>query len=573
MAIKSTREALKGYSEFVRQMMKHWKVPGCAIGIVKGGKVVMLQGFGQRDVKNKLPVTSKTLFAIGSCTKAFTTMAMGILVDEGKLAWDKPVRDYLPDFKLSDSTITERITPRDLVTHRSGLPRHDFLWYGSPFSRQDIVARLRHLEFNKDLRQDFQYNNLMYAVAGAIIERISKHSWEEFVQQRIFAPLGMKYSNLSVTVSQKRKDYALPYKRDLETEIVSEIPFRKIDNIGPAGSINSCATDMVKWLLLHLNKGRVDDKSLISEANLKLIHAPHVAVAGASEMDAEFGQSTYGLGWGIGAWRGHSFVQHGGGIDGFLTLTTLLPSDGIGVFVVNNLNGSPLNEVLSLNAIDRLLRLKPVPLAKRWRKREIEAQKSAKKGKSDEDTGRRLDTQPSHALPDYAGEYEHPGYGRLAIQCKDAQLRFTFHSMRMELRHYHYDVFEGEFKDWKAKFKINFLTDTDGFIHSLTIPLEPLVKPTVFTKLATKLDRKILIKCVGEYDAAGMGVNIALQGDDQLMLVFPNSTQFELVPIEGLRFKVKTLEGFTLEFKQAKDGRVVEAISQQPNATFAWPKK
>src|SRR5215510_14410117 len=239
-----------GFDGFVDQVMKDWKVPGLAVAVVKDGKMIYAKGFGYRDVKKGLKVTPDTLFAIGSCSKAFTATAMAILVDEGKLDWDKPVRNYLPDFMLHDGYTTEHIRPRDLVTHQSGLPRHDMVWYGSPLSRKEIFERLRYLEPSQPLHAKFQYNNMMFMTAGVLVERISGATWEDFVRKKILDPLEMKTSNFSVNDSRKATDFSLPYG-EVKDEI-KEIPFRNIDAVGPAGSINSSVNEMSRWLLMQL---------------------------------------------------------------------------------------------------------------------------------------------------------------------------------------------------------------------------------------------------------------------------------------------------------------------------------
>src|SRR5271165_741007 len=208
-AAVAAAQKLDGFDTFANLALKDWKCDGFAIAIVQDGKVILSKGYGLRDVKKNLPVTEKTLFAIGSATKSFTVTAMGTLVDQGKLDWDKPVRDYLPDFRLWDQFATERMTPRDLVTHRSGLPRHDLMWYNSPFSREELFARLRYLEPNKDFRTTFQYQNLMFMTAGYLAGHVAGTTWEQLVRKSIFEPLGMKGSNFSVTDSLKSADYSL----------------------------------------------------------------------------------------------------------------------------------------------------------------------------------------------------------------------------------------------------------------------------------------------------------------------------------------------------------------------------
>jgi len=199
----TAQEALKDFEEVVTDAMKKFDVPGMAIAIVKYNDVVYSKGFGYRDVEKQLPVTPDTLFAIGSSTKAFTTFVLGTLVDEGKIEWDKPVRNYIPWFKLYDTGASERMTPRDLVTHRSGLPRHDLVWYNNyDASRKWLVERLPYLEPSADLREKFQYNNLMFLTAGYLTEVVTGKTWEEAVRERILLPLSMTRTNFSVADSQ-----------------------------------------------------------------------------------------------------------------------------------------------------------------------------------------------------------------------------------------------------------------------------------------------------------------------------------------------------------------------------------
>ena len=242
--VMSAKGALIGFDSFVNEAIKAWEVPGLALGIVKDGRIILAQGYGFRDIEGKLPVTPKTLFAIGSCTKAFTTFVMGTLVDEGKLDWDAPVRNYIPEFRMYDRVATELMTPRDLVTHRSGLPRHDLVWYNATISRKKIVDRLPYLVPSETFRSKFQYNNLMFMTAGYLVERVTGQSWEDTVRHRIFEPLGMTGSNFSVKDSQKTADFAKPYA-DRDDKVV-EVPFRDISNAGPAGSINSNVEDMAR---------------------------------------------------------------------------------------------------------------------------------------------------------------------------------------------------------------------------------------------------------------------------------------------------------------------------------------
>lgn len=259
--VAKAKEALVGFDDVVTDAMKKFEVPGMAIAIVKGKEIVYAKSFGYRDVEKQLPVTADTLFAIGSSSKAFTTFVLGTLVDEGKIEWEKPLRTYIPWFKLYDPSMTEHLTVRDLVTHRSGLRRHDLVWYNNfESSREQFVRKLAYLEPSADLREKFQYNNLMFLSAGYLTEVITGKTREEAMRARILDPLGMKRTDFSVVDMQKDSDFAQPYgKKDGKIE---KLPFRPITNLAPAGSINSSVNEMACWVTIHLNGGKYGDKKL-----------------------------------------------------------------------------------------------------------------------------------------------------------------------------------------------------------------------------------------------------------------------------------------------------------------------
>jgi CubicO group peptidase (beta-lactamase class C family) len=407
---EAAREALAGYDEFVAKALQDWNVPGLAVAIVKGGEVVYAKGFGYRDVEGRQPVTADTVFSIGSSSKAFTTFVLGTLVDEGRLDWDKPVITFLPGFQLYDANATALITPRDLVTHRSGLPRHDLVWYNNnSLSRREMVEHLRYLEPNEQLRAKFQYNNLMYLTAGHLIEHLTGKTWEDNVRERIFEPLGMTNSNFSVLDSQKAPDFAQPYRE--RDDKIEKIPFRHIETVGPAGSINSSVNDMARWIRLHLSGGKVGDRQLINPAILADLHTPRMP-SGAPPERPEILPVGYALGWFVEVYRGRPLVHHGGNIDGFSALVAMLPQDDLGMVVLTNRNGTDLPDLLVRHTADRFLKLDPIDwigeeLAKLNTGKAADKEAEAKK-----DTLRKPGTKPAHRLEEYAGEYEHPGSAR-----------------------------------------------------------------------------------------------------------------------------------------------------------------
>jgi CubicO group peptidase (beta-lactamase class C family) len=344
---------LEGFADFIEGVRSRWNVPGVSVAVVKDGEVIMGEGFGYRDLERRLPVTTKTIFAIGSSTKAFTTMTFATLVDEGKLDWETPVRSYLPWFAMHDQMATERMTPRDLVTHRSGLPRYDHLWYNNTTStRRDLVHRLRYLAPSADLRTVFQYQNLMYLTAGYLAGEIAGNDWETLVRERIFEPLGMNSANFSVTESQETDDFALPYVE--KDGGVRQVDFRNIDLVGPAGSINANVEDMTKWLLLHPNRGKHGDRQIVSDPQMAEMHRAHMAMSAPFIPLDENDGASYGLGWFIETYNGDRLDHHGGAIDGFLGQVAFIPKHNFGVVVQTNLRGSLVPFIIAYNALDRL---------------------------------------------------------------------------------------------------------------------------------------------------------------------------------------------------------------------------
>ncbi len=322
--------------------------------IVKDGSLIFSQGFGLRDRERRLEVTPPHPVPHCLLRKAFTALGLAMLVDEGKLDWDTPVRTYVPTFALHDPVATERMTLRDLVTHRSGLPRHDWMWYKSPRTRRELFDRLRYLEPSKDFRAVFQYNNLMYMAAGYVIDQLSGQTWEDFTRTHIFEPLGMTRSLFSVVEAQQTEDFALPYKEE-KGEIEKIAFYEEQEAVGPAGAIVSSVAEMSRWMLLHLHNGKHGETSaIVSAGQMEQLHAPQIALPDSGKYAELPAPLTYGLGWFIRSYRGHTIIQHDGGINGFSSRITLLPHENIAVVVLNNLD-SVVPGVVTFNALDRLL--------------------------------------------------------------------------------------------------------------------------------------------------------------------------------------------------------------------------
>jgi CubicO group peptidase (beta-lactamase class C family) len=563
-AALAAAQKLDGFDDFAQQALRDWKCDGFAIAVVQDDKVILSKGYGLRDVKKNLPVTGKTLFAIGSATKSFTVTSLGVLVDQGKLDWDKPVRDYLPDFRMWDQFATERMTTRDLVTHRSGLPRHDLMWYNSPFSREELFERLRYLEPNKDFRTTFQYQNLMFMTAGYLAGHVAGTTWEQLVRKVIFEPLGMTGSNFSVTESQKSADFSQPYK--VANDVVVDVPFRNLDSIGPAGSINSNLEDMTRYVMMHLAQG----KGVLSATNEMQMMIPQMAISAPSP-DKELGDLSYGMGFFVTSYRGHKFVHHGGNIDGFTSLVAFLPQDHIGLVILTNQDSSALPAVVAYNVWDRLLGLDPVDWTARVKQQRAMTKASEEAAKQKGYTTQRIGTHPSHDMGEYAGEYEHPGYGIVKIEQTGGALKLDYHGMGGVLTHFHYDVFEVP-KDELNPFseeKVQFHTNLAGEIDALGIPFESTLKDITFVRLGDRemLKKTFLQPLTGDYQRGPMLAVIALKGESALTLTLPGQPVYNLVPVRGTKFNIKELNGYSVEFKGD------DLVFYQPSGTFTATRR
>lgn len=561
--------ALAAFDAVVAKGLQGLNVPGLAVAIVVGNEVVLAKGYGYRDLEKKTPMTTDTIMAIGSSSKAFTTFAMGTLVDAGRLEWDVPLRRYIPWFKLTDASTSERITPRDLVTHRSGLPRHDLVWYNNySASREEFVRRLAYLEPTADLREKFQYNNLMFLTAGYLVETLTGKKWEDSIRGLVLEPLGMMRTNFSVLDSQKDDDFAFPY--DEKKGKLERIPFRNITNIGPAGAINSCVNDMSRWLMVHLNSGKLKDKPIIQPQTLQDMHLAHMPTGQTPDI-AELSPASYGMGWFVDTYRGHGRVHHGGNIDGFSAMVSMFPGDGIGFVVLSNLNGTGLPELLIRHAADLILDLKPKDWIAEATDRKAKGMELAKQAETKKLSRRVPKTKPAHALEAYAGDYHHPGYGDLKVILQNGKLAFSYNAMVTPLEHWHYETFNGQKADDPAfsDFKITFRTDVNGKVAALEAQMEATLEPLIFVKkpAVRLIDPVYLQKFTGRYTLLDQILTVSLKGSS-LKLVLPGQPEYDLIPGLDEEFTLKQVKIVIFRFKTDAKGEVVALEAIQPDGIY-----
>jgi CubicO group peptidase (beta-lactamase class C family) len=419
-------DPLRGLDDYINKARADWEVPGLAIAIVKDDKIVFAKGYGVRKLGESTPVDEKTIFAIGSSSKAFTAASLAMLVDEGKVKWDEPATAYLKGFQLYDPYVTREMAVRDLLCHRSGLERGDTLWYGSDYDRDEILRRVRYQKPAWSFRTRFGYNNIMFLAAGQIVPAVTGKSWDQFVKERIFTPLGMTSSSTSISALQGQDDVANPHARIAEK--VQPIPWRKIDNIGPAGSINSNVVDLAQWVRLHLGEGTYQGAKLISPRSVREMHSSQmINPMGTAETrgtpDAHF--HSYGLGWFLHDYHGRKIVEHGGSIDGMIALVAMVPEEKLGLAILTNLGGNGLPTALMYQVFDAYMGQPAQDWSATMLKQRKEAGERARAAAKKAEDSRVAGTKPTLALEQYAGLYRTTCMGTPRFPCTMASWRLV----------------------------------------------------------------------------------------------------------------------------------------------------
>lgn len=476
----NARDTLAKIDAYIAQARADWDVPGLAVAIVRGEEVLLNKGYGVLENGGTQPVNEHTLFAIASNSKAFTAAALAILVDEGKLRWDDPVSQYLPWLKLKDPWATADLRVRDLLCHRSGLGTFsgDLLWWGTSYSAREVLERAVHVEPAAPFRTRYQYSNLMFIAAGEVVAAVSGMSWEAFVQQRIFAPLGMNRTVLSVNDLRAKGNYATPHKTTLAGN--QPIAWMNWDNMGAAGGIISSTHDMALWLQCQLREGAIKDKSVlfsrVQTREMWQAQTPIPVTEGSSRRFPSTHFRAYGLGWSLSDYQGHKVVGHGGGYDGMYSQVVMVPEKQLGIVVLTN-SMTGISPAITYKIMDLYLGAPE----RDWSSENLAAfkrsQEAFEKRIRESITPAQTGTQPSRPLEAFTGLYRCPMYGDARIAAENGRLTMRLlpnAELVADLEHLHYDTFVARWRKefaWFGAGAVHFVSNARGVFDRIELDI------------------------------------------------------------------------------------------------------
>jgi CubicO group peptidase (beta-lactamase class C family) len=543
---------LAGFDEYMAKVLKDWNGPGVGVGIVVGDKLVFAKGYGYRDYGKKLPFTPGTVCPIASNTKLFTAVSAGMLVEEGKLTWDQPVRESVPSIRFYNEQLNNAVTLRDMLSHRTGITRHDTIWYKSDFTRKELFERLKYLEPQEPMRQTFLYNNLMFAAVGYMIELQSGKTWEQFVRDRILDPLDMKATGYSIDDMVKQPEHGVGYTERRDSFELYKIPYYEdIEGVAPCGAIVSNINDLSHWLIALMNDGKYNGKQVLPAEVLKQTLQPAIALPNVAAEQRGYWEvlnSAYGMGRQTAAYRGHLMTFHGGDLPGFHSQISFMPKEHIGVivFIVGN-HTAPLYNLISYNVYERLLGMDETPWIQRMLDIRLKGKEAGKQARQKAGGGRVPNTKPSHALAEYAGDYENPAYGVMKIAFKDNELLFDFHKIKMPLTHFHYDRFDTADDEENGKWSVNFRTNPQGDVQQAVMSLDEA--EAVFTRKPETLDPKLLTQLAGSYETpTGTKIQVTYHENEGVALVLPGGPPLQLNHVKGMTFGSPRFSDLTFYF-------------------------
>ncbi len=453
-------------------IVRAWNIPGASVAVVQNDRVIFAKGYGTKAIGSAEPVTPDTLFQIASTSKAFTSTALAILAMDNKLTFDDPVRKHVPYFRLSDMCADQNVTLRDIVTHRTGLSRHDELWDDTPLTREDVIRAMAHVALTRPFRSAYQYQNITFITAGEAVAHASGMSWDDFVRARIFTPLKMTHTVTS-DADWASSDHAMSYRYDWKTGRMTQRTAGDTKTIGPAGAIKSSARDMANWIRFQLAGGKFEGVQVLDSKLLAETKTPHTVIrmeGATADVNPETNLMAYAMGWNVSDYRGELMVAHAGALNGFRTHVVLLPERNAGfVMMINVERGYSLYAMR--HAIADILR--DGKASRDWSAYYLAAERRSDE-KDEKDKEERLakrvaGTTPTRALDDYAGTYEHPGYGPVKITMKDGALSLQWQHITAPLAHFHYDVFRAESTEAGLDEMVSFTLDEEKKVKSLTL--------------------------------------------------------------------------------------------------------
>jgi CubicO group peptidase (beta-lactamase class C family) len=567
---------LDGFDAYMAQTLKDWNTPGIGVGIVVNDKLVFAKGYGYRDYEKKLPFTPTTLQQIASNSKLFTAVAAGMLVEEGKLTWDKPVRESVPTIQFYNDQLNNNITLRDMLSHRTGVTRHDLIWFKSPFTRKELFERLKYLEPQEPMRETFLYNNLMFSAVGEIIELKSGLRWEQFVRDRIFTPLDMKTTTYSISDMNQHADHGVPFREKRDAFELYKIPYYEdTEGVAPAGAVISNIDELSHWLIALMNDGKYNGKQVLPAKVLKETLQPAIGLPntlGEALGYWELLNPAYGMGRQTVSYRGHLLTFHGGDLPGFHSQVSFMPNDKIGVIVlVISDHSAPLYNIVSYNVYERLLGLDQTPWSQRRLQQRLANKKAGTEARAKAGADRVPNTKPSHPLSSYVAEYENPAYGILKIGLTGDQLQFGFHEFQFPMTHFHYDRFDTPDDEQYGKFSVNFRTNPQGDVDNAVISLDEA--EVVFTRKPETLDAKLLQSLAGTYlTPSKVKFQVTYQPGAGLALEFPGAPPQKLIPVKALQFRTQRFADVIYEFV-LENGQAKALKERDPSGEFTYTRQ
>ncbi len=471
---KAVSDPAARYDAYVQQAVKDWRVPGLTVTVIKDGKVLFKKGYGIRESGKPDAVDTQTLFAMASTTKAMTAACLGMLVDEGKLNWDDPVMNYLPDFQLYDPAVTRELRVRDLLIHNTGVGNADFLWASMQISSDEILHRMRLVKPSYSFRSSFIYQNIMYLAAGKVIEKVSGTPWDKFIRSHIFEPLGMRRTQAlfrEVTDANRAKPHV--DINDTVRLVNSRTEEGLVDAVGPAGSVWSCPDDLTAWMQCMLDSGRFNGKRLLKPATWAELFKPQTIVT-----DAQFyptqqlthpSWKTYGLGWFQHDYRGHRVNFHTGSLTGMVAIHGQLPDQKLAIYVQGNLDHAELRHALMYRAFDEFALGVSHDWSAEFRQLYGGFKKQAKLAERKADSTRMLNTRPALPLTAYVGSYTDPLYGKADVTLQEGKLHVSLNNaMTGRLDHWHYDTFRWMYDQfWNGSDPVSFMLNEQGKVGKL----------------------------------------------------------------------------------------------------------